>query len=573
MRQESSLRGEFMNKKWWKESVIYQIYPVSFKDTTGDGQGDLRGIIEKLDYLQELGVDGIWICPIYASPGYDNGYDISDYYGIDRKYGTMDDFDELLQKAHARNIRIIMDLVLNHSSHEHEWFIEASSSKDNPKRDYYIWREPKENGGYPNNWESYFSGSVWEFDERTQEYYMHLYAKEQPDLNWENPQVVRELHDMVKWWLEKGVDGFRFDAISHIVKAEGLPDADNPQNLPVVQAYHFFSNLDKVHYFLRTLNEDVLDFYDIMNVGEVSGLGPEQALDYVGEGRNELDMIFQFEHMFLDAKSGGTGKWDIKPWTLIDLKKIMSRWQTVLHKKGWNANYMSNHDQPRQVSRFGNDGDYRVRSAKMLATFLYTLQGTPYIYQGEEIGMTNVKFPSIDQYRDVETLNYYKQCIKQGIDEKEVMQRIWKKSRDNARTPMQWNYDEHAGFTDGQPWMDVNPNYAKINVEAARRDPDSIFHHYRKLIELRKKHEVIVYGDYRLVLPLHEEIYAFVRTWENEKLLVILNFFSGAPTFEWPEELQGMKEELLIANYEPIEGEDLYELNLRPYETRVYKLS
>lgn len=423
-----------MNQTWWKESVVYQIYPSSFKDSDGDGRGDLRGIISKLDYLAELGVNVIWLCPVYRSPGADNGYDISDYYEIDPQYGTMEDFDELLLEARKRGLKIMMDLVLNHTSDQHAWFKESRSSRDNPKRDYYIWRKGRE-GLFPNNWESYFSGSVWEHDPETDEYYMHLYSKHQPDLNWENDEMVDELFRMVQWWLGKGVDGFRFDAIAHIVKAQGLPDADNPRHLPVVQAYQLFSNLEKVHTLLHKLNDRVLFNYDIMTVGETSGLGPEQALDYVGDERHELNMVFQFEHMNLDAASAGTGKWESKPWTLLELKKVMSRWQTVLHGKGWNANYLGNHDQPRPVSRFGDEGRYRVESAKMLAAFLLTLEGTPYIFQGEEIGMTNVEFDLIGDYRDVETINYYKQAKLLGKPQDEVMKAIWKKAGTTPAPP------------------------------------------------------------------------------------------------------------------------------------------
>ncbi|WP_405082007.1 alpha-glucosidase [Paenibacillus chitinolyticus] len=561
-----------MNQTWWKESVVYQIYPSSFKDSDGDGRGDLRGIISKLDYLAELGVNVIWLCPVYRSPGADNGYDISDYYEIDPQYGTMEDFDELLLEARKRGLKIMMDLVLNHTSDQHAWFKESRSSRDNPKRDYYIWRKGKE-GLFPNNWESYFSGSVWEHDPETDEYYMHLYSKHQPDLNWENEEMVDELFRMVQWWLGKGVDGFRFDAIAHIVKAQGLPDADNPRHLPVVQAYQLFSNLEKVHTLLHKLNDRVLFNYDIMTVGETSGLGPEQALDYVGDERHELNMVFQFEHMNLDAASAGTGKWKSKPWTLLELKKVMSRWQTVLHGKGWNANYLGNHDQPRPVSRFGDDGRYRVESAKMLASFLLTLEGTPYVFQGEEIGMTNVAFDLIGDYRDVETINYYKQAKLLGKPQDEVMKAIWKKSRDNARTPMQWDDTANAGFTTGEPWIKVNPNYPGINAVAAAADPQSVYHYYRSLIALRKKHPVIVYGEYKLLLPLDTEIYAYTRTLNGEKLLVILNFFDGTPEFTWPEELgMGKDAELLISNYDPVPGENTGFLKLRPYEARVYLL-
>lgn len=558
-----------MNPKWWKESVVYQIYPISFKDSNGDGIGDLQGIISKLDYLQELGVDMIWVCPIYKSPNHDNGYDISDYCDIMKEFGTMEDFDVMLREIHARGMKLMMDLVLNHTSDEHAWFLESKQSKDNPKRDFYIWRQGK-NGGPPNNWESYFSGSVWEYDETTDEYYLHLYSKHQPDLNWENPVVIDKLHDMVEWWLKKGVDGFRFDAIAHIVKAEGLPDAHNPHQSPTVRAYEMFSNLENVHTLLQNLFDKVLYFYDIMTVGETSGLGPEQALDYVGDGRRELNMTFQFEHMFLDAASAGSGKWDVVPWNLLSLKKVISNWQTVLHNRGWNANYLCNHDQPRSVSRFGNEGEYRIESAKMLATFIHMLEGTPYIYQGEEIGMSNVAFDSIDQYRDVETLNYYEEKRKNGVPEEEIMRAIHKKSRDNARTPMQWDSSENAGFTTGTPWIGVNSNYPEINVADAHKDPNSIFHYYKQLIALRKKHKVIVYGEYRLLLPLDQNIYAFTRTLEQDQLLIILNFFDREPVFEMPKGMTPDGIELLISNYKPQKDENLCKLQLRPYEARVY---
>lgn len=561
-----------MNKKWWKESVVYQIYPISFLDTNGDGIGDLRGIIAKLDYLKELGIDVIWICPVYKSPNHDNGYDISDYQDIMKEFGTMDDFDRLLWEAHRRGLKIMMDLVLNHTSDEHPWFIESRASKDNPKRDYYIWRKGK-NGGPPNNWESYFSGSVWQYDETTDEYYLHLYSKHQPDLNWENPNVIGSMHEMVEWWLKKGVDGFRFDAIAHIAKAAGLPDGANPNHLPTVRAYDLFSNLENVHTLLNNLYEQVLFHYDIMTVGETSGLGPEQALSYVGDTRNELNMVFQFEHMQLDAASGGSGKWNIRPWNLLELKKVMTAWQVDLHDKGWNANYWCNHDQPRCVSRFGDDKKYRVESAKMLATFMHMLEGTPYIYQGEEIGMTNIAFQSIDDYRDVETLNFYEEQMNKGVPEDKIMEVIWKKSRDNARTPMQWDKSEEAGFSKGRSWIQVNSNYPMINVEDALKDPDSIYYYYKKLIALRKEHEVIVYGKYELLLPEDPEIYMYTRTLGDVRLLVILNFFGGEPELELPQGMNPNPRELLISNY-PVKGdEDLTRtLRLRPYESRVYKL-
>lgn len=559
-----------MKKKWWKESVFYQIYPMSFMDSNGDGIGDLQGIISKLDYLTSLGIDALWICPIYQSPNHDNGYDISDYHTIMEQFGTMEDFDELLAQAHERGLKIIMDLVVNHTSDEHPWFIESRSSLDNPKRDYYIWRKGK-NGGPPNNWESYFSGSVWEYDETTDEYYLHLYTKNQPDLNWENENVIRDVEAMVRWWLDKGIDGFRLDAIAHIVKAENLPDAPNPTNLPYVRAYTLYSNLEKVHTLLRELNEKVMYMYDIVTVGETSGLGPEQALDYIGNDRNELNMVFQFEHMQLDSATGGTGKWELTPWNLLDLKNVMSKWQTVLHEKGWNANYLCNHDQPRSVSRFGNDGKYRKESAKMLATFLLTLEGTPFIYQGEEIGMTNPKFQSIDDYRDIETLNYYQQAVENDIPLDTIMEAIWNKSRDNSRLPMQWDDSHAAGFTTGSPWIKVNSDYQEVNVQEALKDENSIYHYYRELIALRKKHEAIVYGEYKLLLPLDPDLYVYTRTLGEERLLIILNFFDRTPVFKLPKDLSSLSAELLLSNYKS-KKEDLHEITLRPYEARIYQL-
>jgi oligo-1,6-glucosidase len=560
-----------MNKKWWKECVVYQIYPISFKDSNGDGIGDLQGVISKLEYIKDLGIDVVWLCPIYKSPNHDNGYDISDYQAIMKQFGTMKDFDELLSKAHDMGIKVVMDLVVNHTSDEHPWFIESRSSLDNPKRDYYIWRKGK-NGQPPNNWESYFSGSVWEYDQTTDEYYMHLYTKHQPDLNWENEQVFNEIHDMVRWWLDKGIDGFRFDAIAHIVKAEGLPDAPDPHHLPYVRAYTMFSNLEKVHTLLHHLYETVLDNYDIMTVGETSGLGPEQALNYIGDKRHELNMVFQFEHMQLDSAAGGTGKWELTSWNLLDLKNVMSKWQTVLHGKGWNANYLCNHDQPRSVSRFGNDGKYREESAKMLATFLLTLEGTPYIFQGEEIGMTNPHFSSIDDYRDIETLNHYRESQRNGVAMDKIMESIWRKSRDNSRTPMQWNDSHQAGFTSGEPWIKVNSNYPDVNVKRALQDEDSILHYYKKLISLRKQEDVFVYGEYKLLLPLDPDLYVYTRTQNDDQLLILLNFFERTPVFDMPKELGECTPELLLSNY-AVKEDKLDSITLRPYESRVYRLT
>ncbi|MCI3927192.1 alpha-glucosidase [Paenibacillus sp. TRM 82003] len=564
-----------MKRAWWKESVVYQIYPRSFRDSNGDGVGDLEGIRSKLDYLVELGIDVIWICPIYRSPNDDNGYDISDYEQIMDDFGTMDDFDRLLAEAHEKGVKLILDLVINHTSDEHPWFIESRASKDSPKRDYYVWRDGKPDGGPPTNWESFFSGSTWEYDEATQQYYLHLFSRRQPDLNWENPEVVDKLHAMVRRWLDKGIDGFRVDAINHIAKAEGFPDADNPEGRGTIPAYHLFSNLPRVHDHLQKLNRDVFRHYDIMTVGETSGVGPEGALLYMGEDRGEFNMVFHFEHMGIDFGFGGTGKWEPREWSLNELKEIMTKWQTEVHGRGWNANYMNNHDQPRAVSRFGNDGPLRGPSAKMLATFVFTLEGTPYVYQGEEIGMTNVALPSIDDYRDVEIKNFYRAAKAEGWTEDRVMEAIWRRGRDNARTPMQWDGSANAGFTTGEPWIAVNGNYKEINAEEAQRDPNSIFHYYRKLIELRRRYEVFVYGRYELLLPDHQEVFAYTRTLGEERLLVLLNFFGGAPVCELPEELAARGKRLLIANYDlPAEKEQgVARVTLRPYEARVYLLT
>ncbi|UOF92518.1 alpha-glucosidase [Fodinisporobacter ferrooxydans] len=559
-----------MKKTWWKESVVYQIYPRSFMDSNGDGIGDLPGILSKLDYLKDLGIDVIWLCPIYQSPNDDNGYDISDYYEIMSEFGAMEDFDRLLHEVHARGMKLIMDLVVNHTSDEHAWFIESRSSKDHPKRDYYIWRPAAKDGGVPNNWESFFSGSTWQYDEATGEYYLHLFSKKQPDLNWENPEVVADVHKMMKWWLDKGIDGFRVDAINHIGKADGFPDDPHPEDKSHNTGYRLFANLPKVHEQLQKLNREVFSRYDIMTVGETSGIGPREALLYVDENRDEMNMVFQFEHMSID--SGDGGKWDVQPWSLPDLKQIMSKWQTELYGKGWNALYFNNHDQPRAVSRFGDDQTYWAESAKLLATFLHTLCGTPYVYQGEEIGMTNVAFDSIDSYQDLESLNFYKEKVSEGADLAQVLKRIHDKGRDNARTPMQWNDGPQAGFTTGEPWIQLNTNYMDINVEQQLLDPDSIFNYYKKLIQLRKQYEVFVYGDYQLILEDHPEIYAYVRTFENETLLVILNFFGRTPTFQLPDCLHIEAPELLISNYAVAADREIQEITLQPYEARVYRL-
>ncbi len=560
--------GSIMGKQWWKESVVYQIYPRSFMDSNGDGIGDLRGILAKLDYLKELGIDVIWLSPVYESPNDDNGYDISDYCKIMNEFGTMEDWDELLHEMHKRNMKLMMDLVVNHTSDEHNWFIESCKSKDNKYRDYYIWRPGKE-GKEPNNWGAAFSGSAWQYDEMTDEYYLHLFSKKQPDLNWDNEKVRQDVYDMMKFWLEKGIDGFRMDVINFISKEDGLPSVETDEE-GYVSGHKHFMNGPNIHKYLHEMNEDVLSQYDIMTVGEMPGVTTEEAKLYTGEARKELQMVFQFEHMDLDSGEGG--KWDVKPCSLLTLKQNLTKWQKALEQTGWNSLYWNNHDQPRVVSRFGNDGAYHTESAKMLATVLHMMKGTPYIYQGEEIGMTNVRFESIDEYRDIETLNMYKEkVIERGEDIDKVMQSIYIKGRDNARTPMQWDDREHAGFTTGEPWIAVNPNYKEINVKQAIQDEESIFYYYKKLIELRKNNEIVVYGTYDLILENNPSIFAYVRTYGEEKLLVIANFTADECVFELPEDIIYSELELLIYNYD-VENVSIENITLRPYEAMVFKL-
>lgn len=561
-----------LERKWWKESVVYQIYPRSFMDSNGDGIGDIKGITSKLDYLKELGINVVWLSPVYQSPNDDNGYDISDYRNIMDEFGTMEDWEEMLEEMHKRGIKLMMDLVVNHSSDEHAWFIESKKSKDNPYRDYYIWR-PGKNGKEPSNWESAFSGSTWEYDETTDEYFLHIFSKKQPDLNWENETLRREIYDMMKFWLDKGVDGFRMDVINFISKVDGYPDAPNPEGKKYVSGHEYFMNGPRIHEFLQEMNREVLFKYDIITVGEMPGVTPEQGIEYTAEDRNELQMVFQFEHMDLDSQPG-QNKWALKPLQLTDLKKSLTKWQKGLEGKGWNSLYWNNHDQPRIVSRFGNDREYREISAKMLATCLHMMQGTPYIYQGEEIGMTNVKFETIDEYKDIETLNMYKEKVHEnGEAPEKVMASIYTKGRDNARTPIQWDDSDNAGFTTGTPWIKVNPNYKQINAKQAVEDPNSIFHYYKNLIQLRKSHDIIVYGTYDLLLDNDEQIYAFTRTLGQEKLLVICNFTEETPQFELQTRIEFTNKELLTSNYEVNMDEDFYSFKLRPYEARVYKLS
>jgi oligo-1,6-glucosidase len=554
-----------MNKQWWKEAVVYQIYPRSFMDGNGDGIGDLQGIISKLDYLKWLGIDVIWLSPVYDSPNDDNGYDIRDYYAIMNEFGTMEDWDEMIDEIHKRGMKLVMDLVVNHTSDEHQWFVESRSSKDSPYRDYYIWR-PGKNGKEPNNWESIFSGSAWEYDEQTGEYYLHLFSKKQPDLNWENEKVREEVYKMMTFWLDKGVDGFRMDVINFISKVPSLPDAPNPEGKKYVSGAQYFINGPRIHEFLQEMHDRVLSRYDVMTVGETPGVTPEEAILFTGEDRNELNMVFQFEHMDVDA--GPNGKWDLVPLDLVKLKRILANWQVSLHGKGWNSLYWCNHDQPRVVSRFGNDEEYRKESAKLWGTLLHMMQGTPYIYQGEEIGMTNVRFPSIQDYKDIESLNMYKEKLEEGWTEEDILHAIHVKGRDNARTPMQWDETEHGGFTTGTPWIGVNPNYRTINVKEATEDSNSVLHYYRKLIQLRKQHPIVVYGSFELLEENDEQLFVYRRRYENAHLLVIGNVSNDQLGYTYPDDVPAEKT-LWISNYS-VSEERTRAIMLRPWEVRVY---
>lgn len=558
-----------MDKKWWKESVVYQIYPRSFCDSNGDGIGDLRGIISKLDYLEELGVDVLWLSPIYKSPNDDNGYDISDYRDIMDEFGTLDDFDELLTKAHEHHLKIMLDLVVNHTSDEHKWFMESRSSKDNPYRDYYIWEKGKD-GNPPNNWDSNFSGSAWEYDETTDMYYLHLFSTKQPDLNWRNEKVREEVYDLMKWWLDKGIDGFRMDVINMISKVKGYPDGKPIPGSKYGDRLPYVMNGPHVHEYLQEMNHRVLSKYDLITVGEAPCTSVEDAQKYTVFDRDELNMVFTFEHMDVDADNGL--KWTDKKPDLVELKKVFSKWQTGLDGVGWNSLYLNNHDQPRMVSRFGDDGKYWKESAKMLAICLHMMQGTPYIYQGEEIGMKNIEFQSIEECNDIEAINAYKEYTSDGrISPEDMMRYINKKGRDNARTPMQWNDTENAGFTTGTPWFTVNPNYKEVNVAEQEKDPDSILNFYKHLIQMRKEYPIIVYGSYKLLYPDHKTAFVYERMLEDEKLLVACNFSAEELELEVPAEFVQKEAELLISNYH--EAKISEKLVLRPYEARVYRIT
>lgn len=557
-----------MKKFWWKEAVAYQVYPRSFMDSNGDGIGDLQGMISKLDYIQDLGIDVIWICPMYKSPNDDNGYDISDYQDIMDEFGTMADFDQLLEEVHKRGMKLIIDLVINHTSDEHPWFIESRSSKDNPKRDWYIWRDGKD-GKEPNNWESIFSGSAWQYDEQTKQYYMHIFSKKQPDLNWRNPDVRHALHDMINWWLDKGIDGFRVDAISHINKEEGLADMPNPEGLKYVPSFDKHMNVPGIHEYLQELKEETFSKYDIMTVGEANGVkveNQEDLYEWISEEKGKFNMVFQFEHLDLWNTEGNT---DLD---IVGLKKALTKWQKALENKGWNALFIENHDQPRRVSTWGNDQEYWYESATALATMYFLMQGTPFIYQGQEIGMTNVKFDSIEDYNDVADKNMYRIKREEGVPHEEIMKGIWLSSRDNSRTPMQWSDEPQAGFTTGTPWLGVNPNYKTINVEKQLHDQHSILHFYKKMIKLKKEHEIFTYGTYDLLLPDHPQIYAYTRTTGEEKVVILVNLTDQTANMNEDLPFEVTSSQLLLANLEVNDHDAVKNISLKPFEARVYKV-
>ncbi|HFQ5173643.1 TPA: alpha-glucosidase [Vibrio vulnificus] len=543
-----------MENKWWHDAVVYQIYPRSFYDSNNDGIGDLNGIISKLDYLKTLGVNVLWLSPVYKSPMDDNGYDISDYQDIAAEFGTMADMQNLLAQAKARDIRVVMDLVVNHTSDEHPWFVEARKSKDSPYRDYYIWRDAKPDGSVPDDQGSIFGGSAWQWDEATQQYYFHLFSKRQPDLNWENPKVQQEVHKMMNWWIDQGIGGFRLDVIDLIGKEidKGIT-----------------GNGPRLHPLLQEMNSATFGDKDLLTVGETWGATPEIAKLYSDPERHELSMVFQFEHITLTWQHGD--KWNPIPLDLKQFKHVLTKWQTELSNQGWNSLFWNNHDLPRVVSKYGDDQRYRVESAKMLATALHFLKGTPYIYQGEEIGMTNVAFESLEQYKDIETLNFYKVKTESGVSHQHMMDAIHENSRDNARTPMQWSASQNGGFSQAKPWIEVNPNYPEINVEQALADSDSIFYHYQKLIELRKEHPAIVYGDFTPLFAEHDSVFAYVRSHQDEQLLVINNFSDQDISIELPDNLQNKEVNCLIYNYDSLCMLGVT-LSLKPYQCYAFKV-
>lgn len=553
-----------MERIWWKEAVGYQIYPRSFKDSNNDGIGDIRGIISKLDYLKELGIDVIWICPMYKSPNDDNGYDISDYQDIMDDFGNMEDFDLMLDEVHKRGMKLIIDLVINHTSDEHPWFIESKLSKDSKKRDWYIWRDGKD-GAEPNNWESIFKGSAWQYDENTEQYFLHLFSKRQPDLNWDNEEVRQEIYKMINWWLDKGIDGFRVDAISHIKKEPGLIDMDNPHNLNYVSSFDKHMNVDGIHEYLEELNKNTFSKYDIMTVGEANGVDASESEMWVGEENGKFNMIFQFEHLNLWGEVG-ENKFNVKEY-----KKVLTKWQNALEGKGWNALFVENHDIPRVVSSWGNDNEYLEESAKAFALMYFMQKGTPFIYQGQEIGMTNVRFYSIEKYNDVKSINIYEEKINEGVSVNEALKAVASISRDNARTPMQWDSTNYAGFSENTPWIDVNENYKSINVESQLANENSVLNFYKKLIKIRKENPSLIYGRYDMILEEDEKIYAYTRTLDNDKYVVIVNLSDEEALYKY-DDLDLIYENLMLANYKVREHGILKEVVLKPYEARLYKV-
>ncbi|MBB6450029.1 alpha-glucosidase [Geomicrobium halophilum] len=552
-------------RHWWKEAVGYQIYPRSFQDSNGDGIGDLKGIIQRLDYVKELGIDVIWICPVYQSPNDDNGYDISDYESIMEEFGTMEDFDELLNEVHQRGMKLIMDLVLNHTSDEHPWFIESRSSQNNSKRDWYIWRDGKQ-GQEPNNWESIFGGSAWQYDAVTEEYYLHLFSPKQPDLNWENEEVRNALYKTVNGWLEKGIDGFRIDAISHIKKRPHLPNMPNQKDKAYVPSFDMHLNQEGIHDFLEEFKEETYGKYDVMTVGEANGVTIDEAHLWVGEEQGKMDMIFQFEHL---------GLWDAEPnqeLDVLELKNVLTRWQKGLENNGWNALFLENHDQPRVVSTWGNDEEFWRESATALGGMYFLMQGTPFIYQGQEIGMTNVQYPSIEDYDDVSTKNLYSAKREAGLSHAKAMEYIWAPSRDNSRTPMQWSEEPNAGFTTGTPWMKVNPNYSHINVEKQLQEQQSILAFYKSMIQIKKDYPIFIYGLYDLLDSSNKQVYAYTRTSGYEKMVVMANL-TGKPATCHTENIILSYDGLLLNNYKIEEHLNAKTIALEPYEFRVYQVN
>ena len=547
-----------MKGNWWKEAVAYQIYPRSFNDSNGDGIGDLRGITEKLDYLKDLGIDLIWICPMYKSPNDDNGYDISDYQGIMEEFGTMADFDELLAECHARNIKLIIDLVINHTSDEHPWFLESKSSKDSEKRDWYIWKEGKENAE-PNNWESIFTGSAWEYDENTEEYFLHIFSKKQPDLNWKNKDVRKALYEMINWWLDKGVDGFRIDAISHINKEKDFMDMPNPKGLKYVSSFDKHMNVKGIHKYLKELKDETFAKYDIVTVGEANGVSSKEAPQWVSEEKGKFNMLFQFEHLSLWESDNHTG------FSPLKYKQILSKWQKALEGKGWNALFIENHDITRVVSRWCDEKKYFDLASKAFGLTYFMLKGTPFIYQGQEIGMTNVKFENIDMYDDIHSLNSYKEKLAEGMSEMEAIESVYKHSRDNARTPMQWNDSKYAGFSTKKPWISVNKNYKTINVENQLKDPQSVLNFYKTIIKLKKTSKALIYGTYKLLLPKSKYIFAYERELEGEKYLVVSNL--NSKIVKIPSNSLNFTGELVLSNYNENSS-----VSLAPWECRIYRV-